>query len=109
MGLNTPLGGQHPIEGAAWLTLPVRVTAVAFSGADTHTVAYFGTATGHLKKAGCATFSIAPLFSNFLRTNSLAYKVHCQFNVIVLVINSDMKEHVAVTPSSFFNQSYFLM
>lgn len=52
MDVNTPLGGEQPIEVVALLTFPVRLTAVAITSTETYTVVYLGTADGHLKKVG---------------------------------------------------------
>ncbi|XP_069180066.1 plexin-A4 isoform X2 [Procambarus clarkii] len=50
MDVNTPLGGEQPVEGLAILTFPTRLTAVAATSTEVYTVVFLGTAQGHLKK-----------------------------------------------------------
>ncbi|XP_063875423.1 plexin-A1-like isoform X1 [Scylla paramamosain] len=50
MDVNTPLGGEQPVEGLAILTFPTRLTAVAATSTEVYTVVFLGTAHGHLKK-----------------------------------------------------------
>ncbi|CAL4110360.1 unnamed protein product [Meganyctiphanes norvegica] len=50
MDVNTPLGGEQPVESVAALTFPVRLTAVAATSTEVYTVVFLGTAQGHLKK-----------------------------------------------------------
>lgn len=52
MDVNTPLGGEQPVEGLATLTFPTRLTAVAATSTEVYTVVFLGTAQGHLKKVG---------------------------------------------------------
>ena len=50
MDVNTPLGGEQPLEGLATLTFDTRLTAVAATSTEVYTVVFLGTAQGHLKK-----------------------------------------------------------
>ncbi|ROT77169.1 Plexin-A4 [Penaeus vannamei] len=50
MDVNTPLGGEQPVESLASLTFPTRLTAVAATSTEVYTVVFLGTAQGHLKK-----------------------------------------------------------
>ncbi|GFY75729.1 hypothetical protein TNIN_425621 [Trichonephila inaurata madagascariensis] len=52
MDVNTPLGGSMPIEATPVLTYSgLLLTSVAATSTHDYTVAFMGTATGHLKKA----------------------------------------------------------
>ncbi|GIY82925.1 plexin-A4-like protein [Caerostris darwini] len=51
MDVNTPLGGSMPIEATPVLTYSgLLLTSVAATSTHDYTVAFMGTATGHLKK-----------------------------------------------------------
>ena len=50
MDVNSPLGGEQPVESLAVHTFPTRLTAVAATSTEVYTVVFLGTATGHLKK-----------------------------------------------------------
>ncbi|XP_068203204.1 plexin A3 isoform X2 [Palaemon carinicauda] len=50
MDVNTPLGGEQPVEGLAILTFLTRLTAVAATSTEVYTVVFLGTSQGHLKK-----------------------------------------------------------
>lgn len=58
MDVNTPLGGEQPVEGLAILTFPTRLTAVAATSTEVYTVVFLGTAQGHLKKVGEQPWSV---------------------------------------------------
>uniref|UniRef100_A0A8D8QDI4 Plexin-A1 n=2 Tax=Cacopsylla melanoneura TaxID=428564 RepID=A0A8D8QDI4_9HEMI len=59
LDVNTPLGGEQPIEAVAVLNFSVRTTAVAATSTGDYTVVFIGTETGHLKKVVVETSSIA--------------------------------------------------
>ncbi|XP_026681797.1 plexin A3-like, partial [Diaphorina citri] len=59
LDVNTPLGGENPIEAVAVLNFSVRCTAVAATSTGDYTVVFIGTDTGHLKKVVVETSSIA--------------------------------------------------
>uniref|UniRef100_A0A8D8Y476 Plexin-A4 n=2 Tax=Cacopsylla melanoneura TaxID=428564 RepID=A0A8D8Y476_9HEMI len=50
LDVNTPLGGEQPIEAVAVLNFSVRTTAVAATSTGDYTVVFIGTENGHLKK-----------------------------------------------------------
>lgn len=59
LDVNTPLGGEQPIEAVAVLNFSVRTTAVAATSTGDYTVVFIGTDKGHLKKVVVETSQIA--------------------------------------------------
>lgn len=59
LDVNTPLGGEQPIEAVAVLNFSVRTTAVAATSTGDYTVVFIGTSNGHLKKVVVETSSAA--------------------------------------------------
>ncbi|XP_013784646.1 plexin-A2-like [Limulus polyphemus] len=67
MDVNTPLGGNMPVEGVPVLTYSgVLLTAVAATSTHDYTVAFLGTSTGHLKKAVVDSVTSAFEYSDFV-------------------------------------------
>jgi len=50
MDVNTPLGGEKPAVAVSVLNFTTLLTSVAATSAGNYTVAFLGTANGHLKK-----------------------------------------------------------
>ena len=50
MSINTPLGGKETLTSIAVQTFPTKITAVATTSINDHTIAFLGTETGYLKK-----------------------------------------------------------
>ncbi|OAD59452.1 Plexin A3 [Eufriesea mexicana] len=50
LDVNTPLGGEDPMEGTPVLTFDKHLTAVAATSTGDYTVVFVGTSKGHLKK-----------------------------------------------------------
>lgn len=57
--MNTPLGGEDPMEGTPVLTFDTHLTAVAATSTGDYTVVFVGTNEGHLKKVS-ARYSLSP-------------------------------------------------
>ncbi|GIY90768.1 plexin-A4-like protein [Caerostris extrusa] len=67
MDVNTPLGGSMPIEATPVLTYSgLLLTSVAATSTHDYTVAFMGTATGHLKKDKNFILWKIPITSSFL-------------------------------------------
>ncbi|KZC04131.1 Plexin A3, partial [Dufourea novaeangliae] len=52
LDVNTPLGGEDPMEGRPVITFETNLTAVAATSTGDFTVVFVGTKEGHLKKVG---------------------------------------------------------
>ncbi|KAK1127259.1 hypothetical protein K0M31_003803 [Melipona bicolor] len=63
LDVNTPLGGEDPMEGTPVLTFNTHLTAVAATSTGDYTVVFVGTNEGHLKKRNPA--SISPQVSHY--------------------------------------------
>ncbi|XP_059062852.1 plexin A3-like [Achroia grisella] len=50
LDVNTPLGGEQPVEAVPVATFKKRLTAVAATATGDYTVVFAGTSQGHLKK-----------------------------------------------------------
>lgn len=59
LDVNTPLGGEDPMEGTPVLTFDTHLTAVAATSTGDYTVVFVGTNEGHLKKVVVESSSLA--------------------------------------------------
>ncbi|KAJ1526202.1 hypothetical protein ONE63_009361 [Megalurothrips usitatus] len=50
LDVNTPLGGEFPVNAQPVLTFSTHLTAVAATSTGDYTVVFLGTANGHMKK-----------------------------------------------------------
>ncbi|XP_015429042.1 PREDICTED: plexin-A4 [Dufourea novaeangliae] len=59
LDVNTPLGGEDPMEGRPVITFETNLTAVAATSTGDFTVVFVGTKEGHLKKVVVESATIA--------------------------------------------------
>ncbi|XP_060822188.1 plexin-A4 [Bombus pascuorum] len=59
LDVNTPLGGEDPMEGTPVLTFDTHLTAVAATSTGDYTVVFVGTSEGHLKKVVVESSTLA--------------------------------------------------